>query len=78
MAHESREDHFCSAHGFFARSRISSLCGKVPGPIQDQILFLLGPIPLYGLCPTYLPGKPPRYSSLLKGEPTKALPHGLS
>jgi hypothetical protein len=78
MAHESRENHFGSAHGLLTHSRISPLCGKVPGPLQDQIFFLLGSIPLYGLCPTHLSGKPPRYSSLLTGQSTKTLSHGLS
>src|SRR5512136_1916768 len=78
MAHELWENHFCSAHGLLARSRVSSMCREVPGPLQDQIFYLLGSIPLYGLRPTHLSGKPPRYSSLLKGQSAKTLSHGLS
>jgi len=37
MAHELWENHFCSAHGFLARSRVSAMCRKIPRPLQDQI-----------------------------------------
>jgi len=39
MAHELWENHFCSARGLLARSRVSPMCRKIPGRLQDQIFY---------------------------------------
>jgi hypothetical protein len=77
MAHEFRQNHFLSDHGISAKLRVPPKCQTISGPIQDQVLSLLGSIPLYELCPTYLSRKPPRYPSLSPEQPTKTLSPGL-
>src|SRR5512139_4259546 len=78
MAHEFRQNHFLSDRGTSAKLRVPPMCQTISGPVQDQVLFLLGSIPLYEFCPAYLSRKPPRYPSLSPGQPGKTLSHGLS
>jgi len=54
MAHEFRQDIFFAAHGIPAQLRVPPMCQTISGPLQDQILFLLGSVPLYGFCSTDL------------------------
>ena len=64
-AHEFRENHFLPTDGLFASLRISSMRRALPRQLQNQILLLLGSVPLHGLCPTRLSRKSPRYRGLL-------------
>src|SRR4030065_1449185 len=78
MAYECWENSIFTIDGVPPPIRISKMCRALPRRLQDQVFFLLGSIPLYGFCPTYLSRKPPRHSSLPPGQPTKTLSYGLS
>src|SRR6266576_5547284 len=55
---------------------ISPMRGPISGRLQTQELLLLGPVSLYGLCPTNLSGEPARHRSLPAVATSKALSHG--
>src|SRR5450756_442200 len=74
MAYEFREDGVCPTDGFSPPVRIPQMCGSVPGQLQGQELFLLGPVPLHGFCATDLPGKLAGYRSLPSGSPAQTVP----
>ena len=48
----------------------------IPWPLQNEKLFMLGSIPLHGLCPAHLSREPERYRSLSSVESIETLPHG--
>ena len=72
-AHEFRKNHFLPTDRLFANLRISPMRRALPRQLQNQILLLLGPVPLHGLRPTRLSRKPPRYSSVPTKQSTKTL-----
>src|SRR5271169_739333 len=64
VAHESRPDGVRAIDGFHSRSRVSPLRRALSGQLQSHQFFLLGPVPVHGLCPTYLSREPARYRNL--------------
>ena len=46
------------------------------GDYKVKTLFLLGPVPLHGLCAAHLPGEPTGYRGLSPGGPAETLPSG--
>ena len=78
MTHGNWENRLCPTHGLSTQVRFSTMRPTIQRPLQGQTLFLLGPIPLHGLCPTDLSGKPSRYRGMSSFDPTQTLSHGLS
>src|SRR5271157_4603373 len=78
VAHESWPDGVCAVDGFHSRARVSPLRRALPGQLQGHQFFLLGPIPVHGLCPTYLSREPARYRNLPARLGAAALPCGHS
>lgn len=74
--YEFRENDLCSVNGLYASIRIPSMCRTIQRQLQGHKLFMLGPVSLHGFCPTDLPGKPERYSSLSPGSLAQTLSHG--
>src|SRR6266567_1106105 len=62
--------------GLSSRSRVSPMRCALPGRLQTQELFLLGPVSLHGLCPANLPRELARYRSLSACQSNEALSHG--
>lgn len=73
MEHEFRENDLCATDGFCLRIRVPKMRRSVQWQFQDEKLFLLGPVPVHGFCPAYLPGEPARYRGLPAGNPVQTL-----
>src|SRR6266699_6721755 len=67
-----------TTNGLSSCSRVSPMRYALPGRLQTQELFLLGPVSLHGLRPADVPRKLARYRSLSAGQPNQALSHGYS
>jgi len=52
------------------------VCKTLQRQLQDQELLLLGPIPLHGLCPVDVPGKPAGHPGLFAGSTDQAVSPG--
>ena len=63
-------------HGLLAASRVPKMRSPLPRGLQDQEFFLSRSVPLSGLRPADLPGKPSRYRGLPANHEEPALPHG--
>src|SRR4030042_1475233 len=74
--HEFRENHFLPTDGLFANLRISAMRRALPRQLQNQILLLLGSVPLHGLCPPHLSRKSTRYPSLSPRRQAETLSYG--
>src|SRR4030067_2774869 len=77
VAHVSSPTGLCPTHGVSAEVRFSTVRPMLQRAIQDQKLFLLGSIPLYGLCAVNISREPSRYRSLSSVGPAQSLPYGL-
>jgi len=75
-SYEFRENNFFSGNGLYPHLRISPMRRTIQRQLQGHTLLMLGPVSLHGVCPTDLPGKPERYSSLSPGNPAQTLSHG--
>jgi hypothetical protein len=61
MADECWKNHILSTDEFPARLRVPPVRRTLQWKLQDQKLFMLGPVSVHGLCPTHLSGEPERY-----------------
>ena len=75
---ELGQDDFFSVDGLSSFSGIPSLRRPLQRQLQTPTLFLLGSVPVYGLCATYLPRKSARHRSVFALRWHQALPHGHS
>ena len=73
-----RQTHFFSGYGLLAKAYLQAMCKPLPWKPKNQKLHMSRPVPMHGICATYIQGKPARYRSLLKGTAQQALPHGHS
>jgi len=64
MADELWSNHVLPIDGLCTYPRFSPMRETLQRQLQDQELLLLGPVPLHGLCPADLPGKPERYTGM--------------
>ena len=71
-----RQNHLLSTAGISSTQGISSLCRSVPGQLQDQRIQVSRPLPVHGICPAYLQGKPQGYRSMPAIPKEKTLPYG--
>lgn len=78
MADELRKDSILSTDGFFARIRISSLCGALPRQPQSAKFFMLGSVSDDGLRSAHLSRKSQGHRDLFESCGREALPHGHS
>jgi len=78
MAHGYWETYLCPSHGFSAGLRIPSMRSTIPRSLQDEKLFMSGPVSLHGLRTAHLSREPSRYCGLPSFGPTKTLSHGYS
>ena len=76
MAHGYWETYLCPSHGFSAGLRIPSMRSTIPRSLQDEKLFMLGPVSLHGLRTTHLSRESARYRDLPSFGPTETLSHG--
>src|SRR4030042_2467967 len=65
-----------SGHGFSAAARVSEMRPALSGGLQNPEIHVPRPVLLSGLCPTDLPGKPPRYRVLPANHEEPALSYG--
>jgi hypothetical protein len=77
-ANEFRENDFRTVDGLYSYIRVSKMCCALQRQLQGQELHMLGSVPYYGFCSTYLSGKPERYRSMPSFDSSQALSHGLS
>ena len=73
MADAYWTNHFFTDPGFPAQIRVQEMRSAVSGQLPDPKILLLRSVPLYGLCPTHLPRKPPRYRNLPAGSTAQTL-----
>ncbi len=71
MAHQSRQNHFFAAPGISSHLRIPPMRQKIPRAIQDQILFLLGSIPLHAFAQLTYPESLRNIQACLRGNKQK-------
>ena len=64
VANEYRKNHFLTSDGFFANIRISQMCATLSRKLQNKKFLMFRPVSMYGICSTYLSGKPSRYRSM--------------
>ena len=76
MAHGYWETNLCPSHGFSTGIRIPSMCPTIPWSLQDEEFFMLGSVPLHGLCAAHISRKFVRYRGLPSLGPAETLPHG--
>src|SRR3990172_1394792 len=75
MAYEYRQNRVCSTDGLCSHLRVSPMRRALQRQLQGEDVFLLGSVPLYGLCPVDLPGKPQGYRGLPARGEDQALSH---
>lgn len=63
-SHEHRKTRLCSTHDAPSLDHVSAVRRQLWRGTQGQAVHLHGSIPVYGLCPTDLPGKSARHRSL--------------
>src|SRR6266700_5248055 len=68
----------CTTDGLSSFQGFSTLCQTLPGRLQTQDFFLLGPVSLYVLRTANLPREFARYRSLPAGPTDQALPSRYS
>src|SRR6266566_9805914 len=73
---ECRPIDLFTTNGLSSCSRVSAMRCTLPGRLQTQELFLLGPVSLHGLRPADVPRKLARYRSLSACQSNEALSHG--
>ena len=73
---EFRKNRLCSTLQISADLRVSTMRPTVPRNLQSSNLFLLGSIPVPGVCSIDLSRKPSRYRSLSPRPSRKTLSHG--
>ena len=71
-----RQARFLSGDGASSAPRLSSMRRSLQWRFQSQRVYLPRPVPLHGLCPTNLPGKPQGYRGLPACPEKQAIPHG--
>jgi hypothetical protein len=76
-AYEFRENNLFSVDGLCPSIRVSQMRRSVQRQLQGQELLLLGPVPLHGFRPAYLPGKPAGHPSLFAGTQSKLYHLGI-
>ena len=76
MTCEFRKNDLCPTHGLSTSLRIPSMCPTISWSLQDEKLFMLGPVSLYGLCTAHVSRKFEGYRGLPSLGPTETLPHG--
>ena len=79
VTHGNRENPFLPNSWTFCRVyEFQTMRPTIQRSLQGQKLFLLGSIPLHGLCSTNVSRKSPRYRGLSAFGPAETLSHGLS
>ncbi len=73
-----RQTHFFSGHGLLANAYFQAMCKPLPWKSKNQKLHMSRPVPMHGICATYIQRKPARYRSLPKGTAQQTLPCGHS
>jgi len=76
MADELWSNHILPIDGLCSHARISVMRKTLQWKLQDKDFHLLGPIPLHGLCPVDLPGKPEGYPGMPAGSTDQAVSPG--
>src|SRR6185369_412526 len=76
MADEWWQIDLFTTDGLSTLDPVPRMRGPLPRRLQTQKLLLLGPVPLHGVCPTYLPRKFARYRGLSACQPNQALSYG--
>src|SRR5512136_2646044 len=78
MTCEFRKNNLCPTHELSTHLRIPSMCPTIPRSLQDEKLFMLGPVSLHGLRTAYLSRESARYRGLPSFSSTETLSHGYS
>jgi len=67
---------FLSSYGLLAKAYLQAMCKPLPWKPKNQKFHMSRPVPMHGICATYIQRKPARYRSLPKGTAQQALPYG--
>jgi hypothetical protein len=78
MAHELRKNSLCTIDGFYPRLRIPEMYKPIQRRLQGKNLFVLGSIPLHGVCRAYLTGKSAGHRDMSPISAAEALPSGVT
>ncbi len=73
-----RQTHFFSGYGLLAKTYLQAMCKPLPRKPENQKLHMSRPVPMHGICATYIQRESARYRSLPKGTAQQALSHGHS
>src|SRR5271165_848012 len=78
VAYASWSDGVRAVDGFHSRTPVSPLRRALSRQLHGHQLFLLGPVPVHGLCPTHLSREPARHRNLPASFGAAPLPCGDS